>query len=466
MIKGIGRKVYIGGICGISLSTIANILKANGHMVCGSDEVAGGEIYYSLVNEGIEVFSNLTDQQIKRFLPDSYIYSVAIKEDNPEYIYAMQNSIEIIPRGQALGFIAKEYEKVVAIGGTHGKTTSTSLVSHVLLSCGFDPTCHIGGVSKNLESNHRIGVNNDIFVTEACEYFDSFLYLRPYISVVLNIGEDHMDYFKSVDNLKLSFLKFIKNTMVNGFVIVNIDDNNIRTMLNDIPRDKNVITYSIENGDADVCITSCRKLYDGKLVFDCSYFGLNISEIYLPLVGKHNLYNALVSVIVAKLFGIADQDIRKSIASFEGVERRYEHIGKVNGASVIHDYAHHPDEINAVIEEAKSTTSGNVYVVFQPHTYSRTKTLWCEFSDCLKKAYRTILYPIYPAREQPIDGVSSENLCKFINENNGHCYFIPDYATLLLALKKLVKADDTVLILGAGDVVGFKKYLLTHQDYL
>ena len=465
MIYGIGEKVYICGICGISMSTIARLLKAKGHLVYGSDECLCGEVYDGLKNDGVEIYSNLSDESIKSVSPDSFIYSVAIKDKNPEFIYALKNKIQIVSRGEILGRIASEFDKVVAVSGSHGKTTSTSLISHILTNAGLDPTCHIGGISKNLMSNHRLGGASKVFVTEACEYYDSFLSIAPDISIILNIGKDHLDYFKTIENLKKSFWKFAENTKESGLVILNNDDESLKELYNNIKSHKKVLTYSVADKTSDVYVESYRKLGDGKLVFDCNYFGKTISEIYLPLVGKHNLYNALVSIIVAKMFDIDDYSIRKYIASFEGVARRYEFVGKINDANVIHDYAHHPDEIGVVIEEAESTVTGRVFVVFQPHTYSRTKALWNEFTSTLKKAYRTILYPIYPAREKEIDGVTSESLCKYINESGGACYFAPSYDVLYKILKRLLKPEDILLILGAGDIVEFTKYLSIQKDY-
>ena len=461
MIKN--KKVYLAGICGISMSALAVFLKSFGLQVYGSDEVRSGDVYDNLKHMGIEIFSNLTDEAIATIKPEVFIYSVAIKKDNPEFVYALKNNLEIYPRGYALGQIAKNFKKTIAISGSHGKTTSTSLISHILDCASVDLTCHIGGVAKNFNSNYKLGKRKEVFVTEACEYFDSFLNLTPSISVILNIGEDHLDYFKTIDNLKKSFEKFANNTDSEGFLIVNKDDESVMSITSKI-KNRKVITYSIEDRLADVYISSYRKLYDGKMVFDCVYFGQLISEIYLPLVGKHNLYNALVSIIVAKLFDIDDYKLRQAIASFEGVARRYEYIGNINGASVIHDYAHHPDEISAVINESKSICEGNVFVVFQPHTYSRTKILWNEFVDVLKKVYRTIVYPIYSAREYPIEGITSYDLCKDICDNGGACYYAPDFESVYEMLNRLVTQKDIVLVLGAGDIVDFTKYLLIQKE--
>ena len=461
MLNNVNKKFYLAGIRGISMSAIAAFLKSFGLQVFGSDEVCGGDEYDNLKNMGIEIFSNLTDEAISKIKPDVFIYSVAIKEDNPEFQYAINNGLEIYSRGYALGQIANNFKKTIAISGSHGKTTTTSLVSHILNNSGIDPTCHIGGIAKNFESNYKIGKSKEVFVTEACEYYDSFLNLSPYISAILNIGEDHLDYFKTIDNLKRSFEKFADNTVCGGFLIANKDDKSVMEIANN-QKHKKIITYSINDATADVYISTYRKLYDGKMVFDCVCFGEIISEIYLPLVGKHNLYNALVSIIVAKIFNIDDYSVRQSIASFEGVARRYEFVGRINGASVIHDYAHHPDEICAVIDETKTITKGNVIVVFQPHTYSRTKILWNDFSKALKKAYRIILYPIYSAREEAVDGVTSEELCNHICENGGASYYVPDFEKLYELLKRLIKPNDSILILGAGDIVNFTKYLSIH----
>ncbi len=462
MIKGIGLKVYIAGVCGISMSAIAKILKEEGHIVYGSDEKICGQEVESLNACGIKTYSNLNDIGISEACPDSFIFSVAIKEDNPEFIYAKNNGLQIVSRGEALGLIAKGFKKTIAISGTHGKTTATSLTSHMLLGAGMDISCHIGGVAKNINSNYKLGESRNIFVTEACEYYDSYLNLKSDIAVVLNVGDDHLDYFKTVENIKNSFLSFINKVKTGGIVVLNIDDSFLHSIYSEVCKKYNVITYSAFNKNADVYISAKRKLANGKQVFDCLYFGSTISEIYLPMVGEHNLYNALVSIIISKQVGLDDFSIRKTMASFDGVKRRYEYITKINDADIIHDYAHHPDEINAVINETLSITEGDLFVVFQPHTYSRTKKLWEEFINVLSKPYRTILLPIYPARENPIKDISSENLCFHINKNGGACYYIPTYDLLSEALSRLAKPNDKILILGAGDIVDFTEYLLTH----
>ena len=461
MINGIGLKVYIAGVCGISMSAIAKVLKEEGHIVCGSDEKTEGQIIDDLNLHGIQTFSNLCTDGIVKVNPETFIYSVAIKEENPEFIYSKCNNIQVMSRGEALGLISQSFQKTVAISGSHGKTTTTALLSHIFLNSKRDISCHIGGIVKNINSNYHLGQKREIFVTEACEYHDSFLNLNPDVAVVLNIGDDHLDYFKSKENIKSSFLKFINKVKIGGVVVLNIDDEYLLSISENIRKKYRVITYSKFNNNADVYIVNNRKLAGGRIVFDCSYFGAVIDNVHLSMVGEHNLYNAMVSLIVSKEFGVNDSQIVESIASFAGVKRRYEYITKLNGAEVIHDYAHHPDEIDAVVGETLSITEGNLYVVFEPHTYTRTKRLWDDFIRVLRKPYRVILLPIYPARENPIQDVSSENLCYHINKNGGASYFVPNYDVLYCILHRLVKDNDKVLILGAGDIVNFTEYLLT-----
>ena len=436
-----GKHIHIVGIGGISLSALAKILLKNGYVVWGSDSVKS-KLTQELESLGAKIFYQHKASNVVG--ADLVVYSAAIKQDNPEIVEAIKLGIEVIDRAEFLGRISKEYKNVIAVAGSHGKTTTTGMLATIFLKAGLNPTIHIGGELPIIEGNVHIG-EHEYFITEACEYYDSFLTLAPNASVILNVQADHLDYFKNMSNLQKSFEKFAKNTKLSGVLVTNFDDENCKK----ISCDCKVISYGFSGGN--LCATNIsqnNEIYS----FDVQYFGHNLGRICLSVAGKHNIYNALASIAVSLFFGIDFQTIKKALEQYVPSKRRYQEIVLPNSAAVVHDYAHHPTEIKACLQVAKNRTNGKLIVVFEPHTYSRTKYLWQDFCSCFDGADKLFLPPIYAAREQSIDGVSSQTLAQDIAKNGIDCTATKDLKETYNLLQKYLHSGNTILLLGAGTI--------------
>lgn len=453
MVNGIKSKVYFIGIGGISMSAIARILKKEGHLVGGSDRVKS-EITNKLEKEGIEVNFTHTAKNITDY--DTIVYSGAISDCDIELKSAIESGKQVLSRAEALRLVCDEYKKVVCICGSHGKTTTTTMISEIITGS-MASCCHIGGESVNYNDNLIIsGTNKDIFITEACEYKDSFLSLKPDVVVLLNISADHLDYFKTEENLINSFKAFLNRVNPGGYVVANIDCGNVKKICDKLPKSINLITVSKANNSADYFLQSIEDRELNGFKFTINGF----SETFeLTIGGEHNLYNALACVIACDILETPLNKMKDRLKMFKGVKRRFEFCGNINGARVILDYAHHPEEIEKVIEQARKLTNGKVFVLFQPHTYSRTKALWPGFIKSLIKADRILLSPIYSAREKAINGVTSKRLSQDIRRLKRTCYYATTLAQHREYLSYFVLPEDVVLVLGAGDVVKFKDYV-------
>lgn len=445
MLKKI-KSVYIIGIGGISLSALAIILKKRNIKVYGSD-LHDSNLIQELLQKGFEIKIGGAKEYVEKC--DALIYTSAISQDNEDLLYAKRLNKKIYSRAEILGFISHEY-KTISIAGTHGKTTTTGMVSSIFLEGRKDPTIHIGGILNNINSNVRIG-ESDILITEACEYKDSFLELDNYVSIVLNVKPDHLDYFKDINAIKSSFQKFIQNTRKDGVTIINFDDE----LSKELYCDRNVITFGINGGDVQAKNIT---LHDkGRYAFDLFYRGKLIEHIKLPCFGKHNIYNALASISVALFYSIKPSEIKKGLENFKGNKRRFEYINKINENLIIHDYAHHPDEIKATIKTAKELGHKKLIVIFQPHTFTRTKDLYNEFLECFED--ETWLLPIYPAREKPIEGITSKRLSEDLNALGKNCKYFIDFHSCKEAIINYKDKDTLFLILGAGDIVDLAEEL-------
>ena len=433
-----GIHFHFIGIGGISLSALALLTIARGAVVSGSDIVESDQTL-TLKTAGAKIFIGHDARNVMG--ASVVVYSSAIKEENPEIIYAKKHNIKLIKRAELLAAIAKEYPVTVAIAGSHGKTTTTAMISQILINAGFDPTVHVGGEFRYIGGNVKIG-GGGVFVTEACEYMDNFLYLTPTVGVCLNVSPDHLDYFKTFNNIQTSFKKFISQSEI---VISNADDATLGL-------NKHNLTFSINN-KGQLCAVNICEYKPGLFSFDCLYDGAIITRIYLNIYGKHNIYNALAAIGVGILFKIDIKFIKKSIEHFSGVGRRFEQIGEINGAKIIIDYAHHPDEIAASIKAAAKITSNRVIAIFQPHTFTRTQALLKEFAASLAEASEVAVFKIYSAREKPIDGVDNRLLSNEVNKLGTPSVSIDDYQTLKEFIASRSVSGDVILILGAGDYV-------------
>ncbi len=436
------KSVYIIGIGGISLSAIAKLLKSQGVSVCGSDAVES-EITDVLAEEGIEIKIGSSPKYVAN--SECIIYSGAIPEDNADLILARKMNKKLLNRAEALAMISKD-KKCVSIAGCHGKTTTTGMVASILLSGGLDPTVHIGGVLNNINSNLHIG-ESDLFLTEACEYKDSFLTLKNYVSVILNVQEDHLDYFKNLDNIFASFNKFIENTAKNGVIIYNFDEKDEKLHVGN----RNYLSFGFNDG-AIVTAKNVVEYQKGKYEFNLYILDKKLTNIKLPCFGIHNIYNALAASCVAIFLGVDAKDIKKGIEDFKGIKRRFEIIQEKNPI-IIHDYAHHPTEILSTTKACREIVGdGKIIAVFQPHTFSRTRDLYDEFMKCFDFCDEVWMLPIYPAREKPIKNINSRNFTENLAKNNVKSRYFQKFSICRAEIIKNQAKADMYVILGAGDI--------------
>lgn len=443
---------YFVGIGGISMSGLAEILADAGFKVSGSDRTKSA-LTEALEKRGITVFYGQRAENITKDI-DCVILTSAIHENNPEYMAAKAQNIPMLSRAQLLGQIMKNYETPIAISGTHGKTTTTSMVSEILLKAGTDPTLSIGGMLKTIGGNIRIG-KSGYFVTEACEYTNSFLSFFPKIGLILNIEEDHLDFFKDLADIRHSFHEFAALLPADGCLIINGGIDAYTELTSDLSC--RIITY------CDSTVTSVGKPAD-YYPSDVSYdelghptFLLNSPSkpprrISLRLPGKHNISNAVAAAALADLLEIDENITADALHDFSGTERRFEYKGTIGGVTVIDDYAHHPTEITATLQAAKNTPHKTLWCVFQPHTYTRTKAFMKDFAKALSLSDKIVLAEIYAARETDRLGISSETLQKEIQALGKECYYFPTFDEIENFLLENCINGDMLITMGAGDV--------------
>ena len=429
------KNIHMIGIGGISMSALAMILKTDGYKVTGSDFKESAAV--ALLREnGIPTSIGHRPENIEN--PAAVIYTAAIKEDNPELCFARTLGVPVVERAVLLGAIMKRY-----------KTTTTSLLSQVLLSAELDPTILVGGIMPSIGSNMHIG-SQKYLVTESCEYCGSFLKFFPKISLILNVEEDHLDYFKDIHDIIDCFHKFAEITPEDGAIIVNKDDENAMAAVAGIKR--NIITFSICDPQADFAAENICYNGAGCAQFTVLKKGEFYMEARLCVPGVHNVKNALAVIATADLLQIAPEKIQAGFTDFSGAKRRFEDKGLYRGARVIDDYAHHPTEIKTTLAAAKSAGSGKVYCVFQPHTYTRAYKLKTEFSESFEKADRVIVTDIYAAREKDTGLISSPELAQAICEKSGNAIYAESLEKAEALLREWAQEGDFLITLGAGDV--------------
>ncbi len=435
--------LFFLGIGGISMSAIAMILKGKGYNVSGYDR-APGESTAKLEANGIKVYYDFNTEQLKDC--DTVIYSAAFGPEHPIMQQINSLNVKLYSRAEILGALANLYKNSIAIAGTHGKSTTSGMLGHILINAlGCDPTVVVGAVMRDVGSTYRIG-KDDNFVFEACEYKDSFLSFFPKIAVVLNISLDHTDYFSGIQHMRDSFVKYMNNGGKDGYAIYNYDCENCRIAAKEHIGSQ--ITFSaLGDSNAD--------FFADKVCINCGYASFDVyknNKFYLSVKlaapGEHNVANALAAIAVCDLIGISKEDIVKGLVSFAGVGRRFEYKGSFCGADVYDDYAHHPDEIKVTLAAAKGITRNRVICVFQPHNYSRLKDLFEDFTTAFHDADKLILCPLYAAREACGNEVSSELLAGKID---GALYF-ETFEEIKEYLKAELIQGDLLLIMGAGDI--------------
>ena len=446
--------VHFIGIGGISMSGLAEILLKEHFTISGSD-VKPSALTEHLTNLGATIFFPQKAENIITGI-DVVVYTAAIHEDNPEFAEAKEQNLPMLSRAELLGQLMKNYATPIAISGTHGKTTTTSMLSHILLEAETDPTISVGGILNAIGGNIRVG-NSGIFVTEACEYTNSFLNFYPKISVILNVEEDHMDFFKDIDDIRSSFHNFANLLPEDGALIINKNIENISSITDGLCC--NLITYS-ETQDADYVARNITFDELGNASFDLIKYGAYIDRITLSVAGNHNVSNALSTIAVADFLNIPLESIKKGILSFTGTVRRFQYKGERNGFTIIDDYAHHPTEIRATLTSARNYPHKDIWCIFQPHTYTRTKAFFHEFAEALSLADHVILADIYAARETDTLGMTSEALADELKNLGADAYYLPSFEAIEDFVLKKVIHGDLLITMGAGDVVNIGENLL------
>lgn len=436
------NKIYFIGIGGVSMSSLALYYKSIGHTVAGSD-VANSKIIEDLVSQNIAV--NLAQDGSTIDGSDLIVYSGAIHEDNADYRRAKELNILVIERSELLGDYISHFSDAIVVSGTHGKTTTSSMLTNIFMCAKLNPSAHIGGVCNNIGSSHLFG-GGQYLVVEGCEYRNSFFNFVGRYHVVLNIECDHMDYYRDFSAIKRAFLDFANHSTEYVFVPYNCE------ILPYISTNKKVITVGGKDGNF---VANNIKFKDGEYSFDAYCNGLYLCNFKLPTIGKHNVQNALFAIAVAYTAKVPLTAIYKGLKTFAGVGRRYEEVGKISNIPLICDYAHHPTEICASISGIKEKYR-NVYCVFQPHTYSRTKALINEFSTCFAGVKALAIYKTYPAREKYDKKGDASTLCRKIKISDMRKRLILDEKELeeciLLWSKQKQSKNTCILVLGAGDI--------------
>jgi len=447
------KHIHMLGIGGISMSGIAEILHHWGFFVTGSD-CTRTKITDRLSSHGIYVSigqSNLIDNA------DLVIYSAAIKENDPELVIAKAKGIHSIERCDFVGFLTRIFNDTIGISGTHGKTTTTSMVSLCFMEAGFDPTIQVGAILNDINGNYRVG-NSDYFILEACEYVESFLKFSPKSAIILNIDNDHLDYFKDFEHIKSAFSKYVDLLPREGLLVINGDDESCLELRKSTSA--KTITYGINNEKANFVARNVTVNDFGCHRFDVYYNNRFYSEIKLSVPGIHNVSNALACIALCNAYGISKGDIKYALSKFKGASRRFEYVGSYNNIDVYDDYAHHPQEIKATSEALKNKKHRQSWVVFQPHTYSRTVSLLKDFAQSLLDFDNIIITDIYAAREKNIYNISSQDLVSEIKKLGKNSIYISSFEDITRYIKERACPNDIVLTMGAGTVVDISKMLL------
>ena len=447
--------IHFIGIGGISMSGLAEILLEEGFTVSGSDSKES-PLTKKLESEGAQIAYGQKAENITADIK-CVVYTAAISRSNPELIEAVAQKIPMLTRAELLGQLMKNYDTPIAVSGTHGKTTTTSMISHILLEGNLDPTISVGGILKAIGGNIRVG-NSETFITEACEYTNSFLHFFPKISVILNIEEDHLDFFKDLEDIRHSFHQFAELLPEDGTLVINGDIKDYEEIFSGL--NCNVVTYGSLAG-FDYSADNITYDEKGHVSFDLIKHGEHTDHIVLSVTGDHNVSNALSAIAVADLLDIPMDVTKRGLLSFSGTDRRFEYKGEFNGVTVVDDYAHHPTEIAATLKAAKHYPHDKVWCVFQPHTYTRTKAFFHEFADALSHADHLVLADIYAARETDTLGISSADLAEEVKKLGTDTHYFPSFGEIETFLKENCKPGDLLITMGAGDIVNVGEDLLS-----
>ena len=442
------------GIGGISMSGLAEVLLQADFRISGSDAKAS-PLTDHLASLGAEIMIGQSAENIR---PDAdcVVYTAAIHPDNPEFRAAQELGIPLLTRAELLGQIMRQYGTAVAVAGTHGKTTTTSMCAHILMKADLDPTVSVGGILPSIGGNIRVG-RSGLFLTEACEYTNSFLSFFPTIAIILNVDADHLDFFKDLDDIANSFHRFACLPGENGTLIINRDTAKYDTVTEGIEAE--LINYSLEQ-EADYTAQDIKTDDNGCCSFTCLERGAVLGSFALRVPGIHNVSNALASIALGRKLGLSPEVISEGLLSFTGTDRRFEYKGETCGAVIYDDYAHHPTEIRATLTAALGRPHKKLWVAFQPHTYSRTKALLPEFADALTLADSVIVADIYAARETDNLGISSADLAKAVRERGTEAVDFKTFDEIEAYLKSQLQDGDMLITMGAGNIVDVGESML------
>ncbi len=438
--------IHFIGIGGISMSGLAEILADRGFTISGSD-MKESKLTDHLQKMGIRIDFPQKAENIREGI-DLVVYTAAIHPDNPEFKAAVDAGIPMLSRADLLGQIMKNYQHAINVAGTHGKTTTTSMIAEILMAANADPTVTVGGMLKDIGGNIRVG-QSELFLAEACEYTNSFLSFFPTIEIILNVEADHLDFFKDIDDIRHSFRAFTEKLPEDGLLVINRDIPHFEYFTEGLKC--KVLTFG---HDKSANYTANFISYDHFARPSYTLFenGVELGKISLGVTGEHNIYNSLSAIAVCRNLGISMDVITAALEKFTGTDRRFQKKGSVNGVTIIDDYAHHPQEIAATIEAAKKYPHRKLWVAFQPHTYSRTQALMDDFAGALATADEIVLADIYAAREKNTIGISSDDLRKHMLEQNTNVYYIPKFAEIEQFLLEHLKPGDLLITMGAGDI--------------
>ncbi|OLR64262.1 UDP-N-acetylmuramate--L-alanine ligase [Peptoniphilus porci] len=448
------KNIFFIGIGGISMSALAELMLYKGYNVYGSDrspsinteklEKNGATIYYEHKKEHID---NM----------DLVVFTDAISFDNEEYMAAVKEKIDLVDRATFLGAIMKNYKYSIAVSGTHGKTTTTSMITEIIKDLEISPTIMLGGQLKDIDGNIKIG-DEKLFLTEACEYKANILKYFPTTEIILNIDEDHLDYFDNIDHIIKTFKGYVDNLHKDNYVILNIDDENVNSLF---PIDNcKVFTFGIKNNHANLRAKNIDFNEDGFPVYDLYLDNKKINHVELSVLGIHNVLNSLAAIAATYVNNIPLENAIVGLKNYKGVERRLEEKGYYNGAKIMDDYAHHPTEIKSSIHAIKNACKGKLYTIFQPHTYTRTKLLLDAFANSFDESDVIIITDIYAAREKDYGDIHSKTLRDAISEHRDNTFYISGFDDIVKFIKENIKKDDVVVTMGAGDVYKIGEMIL------
>lgn len=439
------KKVHFIGIGGISMSGIASLLLNKGYEVSGSDRSLT-EITKHLKDEGAEIYIGQSKDNIDN--PDLVIYTDAILDDNEEIIAARKLDIPVVSRGVFLGALMRNYENSIAVSGSHGKSTATSMISKILLNSKEDATILLGGELDEMKGNVHVG-DQKYLVTEACEYKGNIRYYYPQTVIVLNIDEDHLDYYKNLDDIVDTFKYYLQNQDENSKTILNLNEPNNRLIVDSVKGE--LITYAQENYDADYVAHNIKFDEIGRPNFDLKMKNGMVEHFELGVIGRHNINNAMAAIIATYENGIDLETIKENIKEYSGLKRRMEIIGHVNDATIMTDYGHHPSEIEVTLEALREHTEGKLVCVWQPHTYSRTKTLFNDFLNCFDACDEVIITDIYAAREKFDPTIHSKDVVDALVKKGINAKYIGTFEKARDYIYDIASDMDVVITTGCGN---------------